>query len=88
MKIARDKKLHFVGSIIIFLISATFFQIFTILNPFIFGFFITLFAGICKEIYDIPRTGFSSGDILADIAGIIAGMILFKIALLLIFYFN
>lgn len=71
-KVGKDKILHFICAFMITLISGL-----------IFGVFIGLAAGLCasllKETYDEYRkngTGWDWKDIIADIIGIVAAMLL------------
>jgi uncharacterized protein YfiM (DUF2279 family) len=83
MKIQKDKKQHFIISAILVLYLALIFNL-TPLNPFIFSPIITLLIGFGKEILDIFISKFSWKDLIADILGIGAGMLIFLILFLFI----
>ena len=85
MKIQLDKKLHFIVSLIIMIGTASLLAIFTVHNLYIISTLVTLFIGVMKEVYDeYYGSGFSWGDILANIIGTLAGAGLIFITTLII----
>lgn len=72
MKLAKDKWLHAICAMIIFLIAAFWSQ------HWIIGVAIAMGLGLLKEIADyILRGRFSMEDLYADLGGVVAGSIIF-----------
>ena len=72
MKIAKDKWLHAIVAMVIFLIAAF------ASHYWIIGVAIAMGAGLLKEIADyILRKNFSMEDLYADLGGVVAGSIIF-----------
>jgi VanZ family protein len=71
MQVQLDKKLHFVVSLVLVFIF------FLLTQNIILSANITLFIGFLKEIYDkYFGTGFSWADIIANIIGVVFGILL------------
>lgn len=67
--VEADKILHFIFSYTIAISS------YLIIPNLLTATIVTLFIGILKEIYDINKTGFSTGDLIANAIGIICAIL-------------
>lgn len=76
----NDKLIHFVEFFVLVIISLKVFQMFNVKHYYIFGVLLCLVFVVLSESLQslIPSRSFSYYDILADVLGIISGMVVFK----------
>ena len=80
MKIQLDKKLHFICLLVVDLILLMALYKLKVVGYFLIANAVSFGLGILKEVYDCFKpnpTGFSIGDLIADLAGMVLANIVF-----------